>query len=61
MYSGEFICESLTPPKFAYAEPDYFTTGDDNRIALPRWHGIDFTLREVAPSTHIPVYARREK
>lgn len=37
--SGQFICESLTPPKFAFM-------GDNGEYY---WHDISFTLREVAP------------
>ena len=39
MRNGQFICESLTPPKFAFV--------GDNGVNY--WHDIEFTLREVAP------------
>ena len=39
MLTGQFICESLTPPKFAFI-------GEDG---TRYWHNIEFTLREVSP------------
>ena len=37
--TSQFVCESLTPPKFAFR-------GEDGQYY---WHDIEFTLREVAP------------
>lgn len=43
MRSGIFICESLSPPKYAFEGVD--TLGRPAKF----WHNIDFTLREVSP------------
>lgn len=39
MHSGEFLCESLTPPTFAFS-----------RYGEAKWHNLAFVLREVAPN-----------
>lgn len=38
MRVSQFICEKLTPPKFAFEQD-----------GINYWHNIDFTLREVEP------------
>ena len=54
-----FVCESLTPPKFAYAVPELDFGEGDIRPAMGVWHGIQFTLRQYMPDTeYYPLWLR---
>ena len=56
-----FVCESLTPPKMAYATAGYESWDDTAgkflyEPAKPMWHNIQFTLRSYVPMRRIPIY-----
>ena len=62
LYLNEFVCESVSVPKYAFASSRYERDvwQYDKTFMEPKWHGIEFTLRQVEPDCNA-IWFRQEK